>query len=527
MGLAIRLVRHSSRHTSPVDTKKRLSTVSNLHKVPVDATDDVTKVAVRSSDELSDPGHVVQFYDDSESLFETVAGFLGAGLKANDRLLVVAKPAHREGILRQLEPMGGKAALASGQLTMFDAGDMLATFMVGSSPDPGLFRGALSQWLARVTNGDAHARVRVYGEMVDLLWGEGNTSGAIRLEELWNEASRAHSFSLLCAYLMGHFYCEGDSARFMEVCRNHSHVIPTESFTRLEEPHARLREISMLQQRARSLESEIRQRKEVESALRDALRERSRIEEELRVSLEREKEARALAEASDAFKEVFLGILGHDLRNPLNTVLTTARLMTMRCELPPESHKRLERVVVSGVRMERMIEQLLDLTRARLAGGIAVTRGAPQDLVPLVSKIVTEMKGAHPTRAIELQAEGPCIARVDPDRFEQVVSNLLANSLTHGDKERAITVSLAARGEVAALVVHNFGPPIEPELMPLLFDPFKRGQRPRESRPGGLGLGLYITERIVSAHGGTISVESSVQKGTRFEALFPPSPRGP
>jgi signal transduction histidine kinase len=323
---------------------------------------------------------------------------------------------------------------------------------------------------------------------------------------------------------MGHFYREGDAARFMEVCRNHSHVIPTESFTRIDEPNARMREISMLQQRARSLESEIRHRNEVESALRDALHERSRIEEELRASLEREKEARALAEASDAFKEVFLGILGHDLRNPLNTVLTTARLMTMRCELPPESHKRLERVVVSGVRMERMIEQLLDLTRARLAGGIVVTRDAKQDLVPLVSKIVTELKVAHPTRTIDVRAEGACMAGVDADRFEQVVSNLLGNAIVHGDKERAITVTIDARGDSASLSVHNFGPPIEAELMPLLFDPFKRGQRPRENRPGGLGLGLYITERIVSAHGGAIVVTSSVQDGTRFEATFP---RGP
>ena len=116
------------------------------------------------------------------------------------------------------------------------------------------------------------------------------------------------------------------------------------------------------------------------------------------------------------------------------------------------------------------------------------------------------------------------MGRVDADRFEQVVSNLLGNAIVHGDKERAITVTLETRGGVASLSVHNFGLPIEVELMPLLFDPFKRGQRPRENRPGGLGLGLYITERIVSAHGGTIAVESSLQGGTRFEAIFP---RGP
>jgi signal transduction histidine kinase len=104
--------------------------------------------------------------------------------------------------------------------------------------------------------------------------------------------------------------------------------------------------------------------------VRHGNRERARAEEELRDCVQREKKAREQAEASDSFKEMFLGILGYDLRNPLNTVLTTARLMTMRGELPPDSHKRLERVIVTGVRMERMIEQLLDLARARPASGI-------------------------------------------------------------------------------------------------------------------------------------------------------------
>src|SRR6202044_3440064 len=115
--------------------------------------------------------------------------------------------------------------------------------------------------------------------------------------------------------------------------------------------NARLREVSLLQQRVRSLEAEIAHRKELEETLRDALRERTKIEEDLRATVTREQTARVRAEASDSFKEVFLGILGHDLRNPLNTVLTTARMMTMRNELPPESTKRLTRIITSGVRM--------------------------------------------------------------------------------------------------------------------------------------------------------------------------------
>ena len=108
--------------------------------------------------------------------------------------------------------------------------------------------------------------------MVDVLWTRGDSKAAIRLEELWNEAQHEHSFTLLCAYVMGNFYREGDPEKFMEVCRTHSHVVPTEKFARLDDANARLREISLLQQRARSLEHEIHHRRELEAALRSALR---------------------------------------------------------------------------------------------------------------------------------------------------------------------------------------------------------------------------------------------------------------
>jgi signal transduction histidine kinase len=463
--------------------------------------------------------HAVQFYDDEHFLAQTVGQFLSAGLAAGDAIIVIATQAHEMAFREQVGAMAVDVAVAKGRLLFADARETLSRFMIGDMPDPDLFRDVLSRLIAKATaDAPANASVRAYGEMVDLLWKDGNTSAAVRLEELWNEAGKEHSFSLLCAYVMGNFYKEGDFERFMEVCRNHSHVIPTEKYARIDDPHARLREISLLQQRAYSLESEIRHRKELEAALRDALRERGGIEEELRVALRREKEAREKAEANDAFKELFLGILGHDLRNPLNTILTSARLMTMRGELQAGGMKRIERLITSGLRMERMITQLLDVTRARLADGIPVERGAEQDLATIVGKIVDEVRAAHPTRSIEVRAE-PCRARIDADRFEQVISNLLGNAISHGDPHRPIRVEVATRGPLASVGVHNYGPPIDPELVPRLFDPFKRAVWGK-GRVEGLGLGLYIVERIVAAHGGKIEVESTKEAGTRFEAIF-------
>jgi signal transduction histidine kinase len=224
---------------------------------------------------------------------------------------------------------------------------------------------------------------------------------------------------------------------------------------------------------------------------------------------------------NDDFKETFLGILGHDLRNPLNTILTTARVLAMKADTPPEIRKRMDRLATSGVRMQRMIEQLLDFTRARLAGGIPLTlTDGETDLVPFVNNIVEETRAAHPEVHIEMDAANECTARIDPDRFEEVVSNLLGNAVTHGDVTKAIKITLVARPETVRMTVENQGTPIDPAFLPLLFNPFARSQRP-QGRSQGLGLGLYISERIIDAHRGSLSVRSTQEAGTRFEVILP------
>jgi signal transduction histidine kinase len=503
----------------PEHAERAFDHVSNVINFPQQATDHRHVGGTF----LADPElhtHAVQFYEKDEFLADAVGQFLTAGLRAGDRMVVIASNPHTEAFLARLDQLAVDRALRDGQLTLLDAYETLSKFMIGDMPDPDLFREMLAHLITRMkADGHPHARIRAYGEMADLLWRDGNSKAAIRLEELWNDAGKEQSFSLLCAYVVGNFYKEGDAERFIEVCRNHSHVIPTERFSTLDDPSARLREISLLQHRSRLLETEIQHRKTLEDALRHALRERSRVEEELRAAVKREQEARARAEASDAFKEMFLGILGHDLRNPLNTVLMTARVMQLRGEVPPESQKRLERVIVSGVRMQRMIEQLLDVTRARLAEGIPVERGEERELGPLVRKIVDEVRAGNPGRIIEFDADS-CTARVDADRLEQVISNLLGNAVTHGNGGKPIRVQVTARGPLASIGVHNYGTPIDPAVIPRLFDPFKRAGGTKGGADGP-GLGLFISERIIVAHGGTIEVQSGEETGTRFEAIFP------
>jgi PAS domain S-box-containing protein len=227
---------------------------------------------------------------------------------------------------------------------------------------------------------------------------------------------------------------------------------------------------------------------------------------------------------NDDFKETFVGVLGHDLRTPLNTILMTSHVLAMREDTPSHMRQWLARMTSSGLRMQRMIEQLLDLTRARLAGGIPVMLSRDEvDLEILVEAIVDEVRAAHPTSRIEVHADGQCFARIDTDRLQQVVSNLLENAVAHGDPTRPIYVALVSGVSIVSMSVQNQGVPIPPEFLQTLFDPFTRGEKPR-GPSAGLGLGLYISERIVNAHQGTLSVESSLEAGTRFDVVLPRNP---
>lgn len=475
-------------------------------------------VAAELLTEPATRGHFVQFYEDEQFLGDTVGHFFRAGLAAQDRLLLIAEPAHAQRILVALDPERARAALRSGQLTLVDARELLDTLLVDGMPDAAKFHTELERLLL-LTRAFPGARLRAFGEMVNVLWCNGNVRAALRLEELWNEAGQVHEFSLLCAYCISDFCEQRDGVRFDQLCQLHTRVIPTEGFSRLDDAQG-WREISMLQQRSRALESEIRQRQAAEAALREVLEKRTRVEAELRGSLEREHEAQARAQASEDFKQAFMGLLSGELQQPLNAILTTARLLTLRAELTTEGQKRLDRVVSSGVRMQRMLEQILDLARDHWTSGISVSRTPARDLLPLVAKIADELRLERPHLHIELRAAGRCMASVDADRFEQVAAHLLSNAVIHGDTTRPINVALTRQGWNVSLSVHNHGPPIAPEELALLFEPLRR-LRKAERRSAGLGLGLYISQRVVRAHGGTLRVESNEELGTLFEATFP------
>ena len=216
--------------------------------------------------------------------------------------------------------------------------------------------------------------------------------------------------------------------------------------------------------------------------------------------------------------EMLTAVLSHDLRSPLNAVLTSAVLIQRRSTEQPVK-ETADRILSSGKRMSRMIEDMLDMARARLAGGIPLKR-EPADLGGLIDRVVGEIQAAYPDRRIAVEKVGNLSGDWDGERLAQVTSNLLGNALQHGDAAGVVQVTIDGTGTDAVVIrVENTGT-IPPDLLPQLFDPFRGAQR-QTGRAEGLGLGLYIVQQIVIAHGGNVDVQSGDGNRTAFVVRIP------
>jgi signal transduction histidine kinase len=219
-----------------------------------------------------------------------------------------------------------------------------------------------------------------------------------------------------------------------------------------------------------------------------------------------------------AYNERFTAILGHDLRNPLHAIMTTAQLVQRRASSDDIALPAV-RILKSGQRMLRMVNQLLDLARVRVTGGLPL-QPRQLDLADLCRQVLDELRVAHPGSSLELVTSGDLVGRWDGDRLAQVLSNLSANALEHGRPASPVYVRLDGRDPAHVDIrVENQGA-IPAPVLPILFDPF-RSMRYRSAKPGGLGLGLYISQEIVAAHRGRIRVRSNQADGTCFQIELP------
>ncbi|HSK03189.1 MAG TPA: ATP-binding protein [Kofleriaceae bacterium] len=211
-------------------------------------------------------------------------------------------------------------------------------------------------------------------------------------------------------------------------------------------------------------------------------------------------------------QELFLGALGHDLRNPLNTFAAGLALLTASPTVGKRDADALERMHRSLDRMRRLIDQLLVFTQT--LQDLPLSKRPPVDFGELVRSVARD--AAHTTpRAIEIHADPGIVVAADAGKLMQLVDNLISNAIRHGDGP--VTVRVTREGECALLSVHNLGKPIPPAALATLFQPYTRAG----GRGGGLGLGLYIVDQIARNHGGSVAVTSSPEAGTTFTVKLP------
>ncbi len=246
---------------------------------------------------------------------------------------------------------------------------------------------------------------------------------------------------------------------------------------------------------------------------------RSKVETFVELHRQRHQLSRQLVQLQEMLRlsDMFVAVLGHDLRGPLQSVELGAQVIIGKPDDRPVVTRMAHTMQRASRRMARLIEQLLDFARARLQGGIPL-RSAACDVGELVRSAVSELEPAAAAR-VEIQMAGDARATWDHDRIAQVLSNVLGNAAQHGSPGGPIAIIVAGDGDRVTVEIRNQGH-VPPEMLPMLFDPFTRAEN-KSHRSSGLGLGLYIVDQIVKAHGGSVHVDSSPAIGTCFHISLP------
>ncbi|WP_149086897.1 sensor histidine kinase [Pseudomonas prosekii] len=253
------------------------------------------------------------------------------------------------------------------------------------------------------------------------------------------------------------------------------------------------------------------------SKVDDLIRFNEAIDQALAISIAR------YAAAVQSSRDIFLGILGHDLRTPLSAILLGADVLLRTDSLGERATKIASRIYSSVNRANQIVGDLLDFTRSQLGPGIPVIR-SQVDIAPVFNRIIEECRTVHPEADIVCNSIDSAVGHFDTARLEQAFSNLVGNAIQHGDGHSPVTVTLAVSQRELRFSVHNWGAAIKDEIIPTLFKPMARYSSEASVNHGpcaSLGLGLFISSEIATAHDGGIEVKSDTGSGTEFVVRLP------
>jgi signal transduction histidine kinase len=450
--------------------------------------------------------HLVQFYEDLEFLTQAVGQFVIAGLMHGDAVIVIARRSHIESFQNELmrQNISYRKGVLSQQLIFLDADQILSRVMHDCVLNEDLFTREIQKIFKNALR--LHPRIRIYGEIVDILRCEKNFDGVIQLEEFWNKLSQFFPLSVLCSYWIKGFNCQTLNHVFDQVCRNHTHVLPAETITCLTDQNSRNRTIAKLQQQANLLQSEIEERHRVERELYES---EIKLKEAIRI------------------RDEFITIASHECRTPVTSLKLQLHMASRQVNekgnsLDIEKFKRfLDTSSRQVIRLAGLIEDMLDISR--IEQGKLIIRRERMNLSTIIRCAVDELdeqlKMANCPVMLELDEsiEG-CW---DSYRLEQVVINLLTNAMKYASG-KPVHIVLRRKENSALLSVADKGMGIQSNDLERIFQRFERAIS--HSYVSGLGLGLFISKQIVEAHHGLIRVESQLEKGSTFTVELPLEP---
>ncbi|WP_165403971.1 MEDS domain-containing protein [Egicoccus halophilus] len=444
--------------------------------------------------------HLVGFYDDEGHLERAVVSFLTPGLEQGGAGVIVATPAHRTRFVTALRRAGVDVddALADDRLVVLDASDLIEAFLRDGTPDPDEFRRSVGDVMARA--GQGGRPVRVFGEMVALLWERGNVPAVIALEDAWNRLADEHPFALFCAYPIHAFDDSAAAEAFRAVVDCHSHVLPSEALDDDGGPNTSARLVALLEQQANA-----------ERAERDRLQVR---QGELEAELERLRDL-------DRLRNEFVSMVVHDIQSPATVVAALLELLRSNwASLPADAvEEHLATALESIRRVERLTSDILTVARIDSGQFSYVLRSL--DLRSVVEQAVTGVRDAT-GRHIELSAPSdlaPVCA--DADRQLQVLTNLLTNAVKFSAEGTVVTVAIEQQTDRQLVHVRDEGIGIARNEQVALFLPFSRLHDRRDRQARGTGLGLHTAKALVEGQGGRIWVDSEPGKGSTFTYTVP------
>ncbi len=454
---------------------------------------------IAASGDISHQAHTVQFYGEDTFLLDGLSRFIGTALGAGDAAVVIATKAHRDGLAQRLQARGLDANLAAeeGRYVAIDAAETLAKFMRDGWPDAALFTEVVCSELtqAALAAGGMDSRISAFGEMVALLWAEGNAEAAVRLEELWNELARNYSLSLRCAYPMSGFDREYHSDSFLKICEEHSHVIPVESYTALINEEQRLRSISHLQQKAQALENEMAERKQVEEMLRH-----SKAELESQVE-QRTSALRRLSSRLLSLQDTERRRIARELHDSLGQYLVGLKLNVHVLRQSPDREELWSQV-------EELMQQCMNEVRT-----LSYLLHPPtMDAAGFASAARWYVEGFGQRSGLQVTLDAPKDLGRLPDAFELALFRVLQEALTNVHRHSgasAADILVRRDTEQVILEVKDNGRGMPPELL----------TRFRASGEG-VGVGLAGIGERVRELGGKLKIDSD-GSGTLVRVTIP------